>query len=613
MSLLTRVSRVVGGALLRATAAGRHRCSKAQHHPQRVHSRLACAGGGRMGVGGSCRRGNTEQDSEDGSTAPSGRKMSTRSNNGCVGEVVEGVICQEDDLPKEGMKSFEFHGSKVLVVHHRGQLSAIGSQCSHYGAPLEKGSLCEGRVRCPWHGACFNVATGDIEDFPGLDSIPKYDIEVAEGQVKVRASKALLASGKRSKAMAKRDPDNSSSYVIIGGGGAGASCAEALRQEGFSGRVILITQESHLPYDRPKLSKAMDIAPEKIILRSGDFYESGDIEVLLGVSAEAVNTEDRMVHLSTGDKVTYEKLFIATGGKPRRLNIPGGELSNVWVVRSPEDANAVAAAAAQKEVVVIGASFIGMEVAAFLATNDRAASVTVVGNTSVPFENSLGHSVGKRIQEMFEEKGVKFIAKAGVVAFTENDGKVDGVSLDSGETIKAECVVLGVGVTPNTDFLATSSIPRNQRGYVPVNEHLESSIPGVFCGGDVAAFPLFIEDGEEVSIGHWQVALGHGHTAALNMTGQNVPVRSVPFFWTVLFGKSLRYTGYGKYDDVIIGGDLENLAFIAYYCRGDKVVSLASLGKDPAAANYAQMLQQGKSLTKQQVVDDGEIACKLKC
>ncbi|XP_045125782.1 apoptosis-inducing factor 3-like isoform X1 [Portunus trituberculatus] len=613
MSLLTRVSRAAGGALLRATAAGRHRCSKAQHHPQRVHRRLACAGAGKMGVAGSCRRGNTDQDSDGGGSPVSGRKMSTHSNNGCIGDLVEGVICQEDDLPKDGMKSFEFNGEKVLVVHHKGQLSAIGSKCSHYGAPLEKGTLCEGRVRCPWHGACFNVATGDIEDFPGLDSIPKYDIEVAEGQVKVRASKTLLINGKRTKAMAKRDPNNNSSFVIIGGGGAGASCAEALRQEGFTGRVILITQESQLPYDRPKLSKAMDIAPEKILLRSESFYESGDIEVLMGVSAEGVNTEEKMIHLSTGDTVAYEKLFIATGGKPRRLGIAGDQLPNVWVVRSPQDANAVAAAAAQKRVVVVGTSFIGMEVAAFLSSNDRAASVTVIGNTSVPFEYSLGHDVGQRIQEMFEEKGVKFIAKSGVVGISEDEGKASGVTLDSGETVEADVVVLGVGVVPNTEFLETSSIPRNQRGYIPVNEHLETSIPGVFCGGDIAAFPLFIEGGEEVSIGHWQVALGHGHTAALNMTGQNVAVKSVPFFWTVLYGKSLRYTGYGKYDNVIIGGDLENLSFIAYYCRGDKVVSLASLGKDPAAANYAEMLQQGKFLTKQQVVDDGEIALKLKC
>ncbi|MPC22738.1 Apoptosis-inducing factor 3 [Portunus trituberculatus] len=347
MSLLTRVSRAAGGALLRATAAGRHRCSKAQHHPQRVHRRLACAGAGKMGVAGSCRRGNTDQDSDGGGSPVSGRKMSTHSNNGCIGDLVEGVICQEDDLPKDG--------------------------------------------------------------------------------------------------------------------------------------------------------------------------------------------------------------------------------------------------------------------------NDRAASVTVIGNTSVPFEYSLGHDVGQRIQEMFEEKGVKFIAKSGVVGISEDEGKASGVTLDSGETVEADVVVLGVGVVPNTEFLETSSIPRNQRGYIPVNEHLETSIPGVFCGGDIAAFPLFIEGGEEVSIGHWQVALGHGHTAALNMTGQNVAVKSVPFFWTVLYGKSLRYTGYGKYDNVIIGGDLENLSFIAYYCRGDKVVSLASLGKDPAAANYAEMLQQGKFLTKQQVVDDGEIALKLKC
>lgn len=564
-----------------------------------------------MGVAGSCRRGSAEQDS-NGGTPSAGRKMSTQGSSG-EQEVVEGVICQEDELPKEGMKAFELDGQKVLVVHHQGQLSAIGSKCSHYGAPLEKGSLCEGRVRCPFHGACFSVTTGDIEDFPGLDSIPTYDIEVAEGQVKVRAKKSLLTSGKRIKTMAKRDPENPASYVIIGGGGAGASCAETLRQEGFTGRVILINQESNLPYDRPKLSKLMDSTPDKLKLRSEDFYEDGDIEVLLGVSADGVSTEEKVVHLSTGDKVSYDKLFIATGGKPRRLDIPGGQLPEVFVVRSPEDANAVAAAAAQKRVVVVGTSFIGMEAAAYMASNDRAASVTVIGSSSVPFENSLGQVVGKRIQEMFEEKGVKFVNQAGVVEFTETDGKLSGVSLNSGETVEADMVVLGVGVVPNTEFLASSSIPRNERGYIPVTETLETSVPGVFCGGDIAAYPLFLEDGEQVAIGHWQVALGHGHTAALNMTGQSVPFKSVPFFWTMFLGKSIRYTGYGKYDDVIIGGDLDSLSFIAYYCRGEKVVAVASLGRDPAAANYADMLQQGKSLTKQEVLDDGEIALKLKC
>nr|XP_053654443.1 apoptosis-inducing factor 3-like [Cherax quadricarinatus] len=406
-------------------------------------------------------------------------RISSQSKASIAEDMIEAVVCRADELPEEGMKTFEVEGGKVLVVHHKGQLMALGTTCSHYGAPLEKGSVCDGKIRCPWHGACFSLTT--------------------------------------------------------------------------------------------------DLPP------------NGDIEILQGVSAEKVNTEEKEVVLNSGEKVPYNKLFIATGAKPRVLGCPGDDLPDVFVIRTPEDANAVAAAASGKHTVIVGTSFIGMEAAAYLASNNRAASVTVIGNTSVPFERSLGLDVGKRIQEMFEEQGVRFFNNAGVTEFTDENGKLSGVLLDTEEILNAgSCWWWGVG-------------------------YLETSVPGVFCGGDIASFPLFTEDGASVTISHWQVALGHGRTAALNMLDQNSAVRSVPFFWTVLFGKSLRYTGYGIYDDVIIGGDLENLSFIAYYCRGDRVVALASLGKDPAVAKYANMLQQGKFLTKEEVVEDKDIALKLTC
>ncbi|KAG7154387.1 apoptosis-inducing factor 3-like [Homarus americanus] len=527
-----------------------------------------------MGVTASCRNGGGAGDSDHGGEVQQGqqeRRMSRKSSVG--GDMMEAVICKEEDLPQDGMKTFEVEGGKVLVVHHKGQLSALGSKCSHYGAPLETGVLCNGRV-----------------------SIPKYGIEVVDGEVKITASKTLLAADKRVKTLARRDPDNPSNFVVIGGGAAGASCVETLRQEGYSGRLVMITPEYHLPYDRPKLSKAMDLTPDKISLRSSEFYESCDIEILQGISAERVDTEGKMVHLSSGEELPYDKIFIATGGKPRRLGISGDDLPEVYVIRTPEDSNAISAAASGKHAVIVGTSFI----AAYLATNERAASVTIIGYTSVPFQRSLGLEVGGRIQALFEEQGVKFINGAKVV-------------LDTGETIPADVVVTGVGVVPNTEFLKSSDISLNGAAYVTVNEFLETSVPDVFCGGDIAAFPLFIVDGASVAIGHWQVALGHGRTAALNMLDRESEVKSVPFFWTVLFGKSLRYTGHGEYDDVIIGGDLENLSFIAYYCRGDRVVALASLGKDPAAAKYAEMLQQGTFLTKEQVVNDGNIALKMTC
>ncbi|XP_068249916.1 apoptosis-inducing factor 3-like isoform X1 [Palaemon carinicauda] len=560
----------------------------------------------KMGATASC--GNGGGNDSDYGDVIEDRRMSSASN---ANDMVEAVVCHQNDLPEEGMKSFDIEGGKVLLVNQKGFLSAVGSKCSHYGAPLEKGVLCEGRIRCPWHGACFDAVTGDIEDYPGLDSLPKYEVSIEEdGNVKVRASKALLTADKRIKTMAKRDPENESVFLIIGGGAAGASCVEKLRQEGFTGRVILVSQENVLPYDRPKLSKAMDLTADKISLRTQQFYESADIELRLGTGAVSIDTVASKVHLSNNEEITFDKLFIATGGKPRRLTVPGGYLSGVFVVRAPEDANSVAADAAGKNVVVVGSSFIGMEVASYLSSDNRAESVTVIGNTSVPFENSLGVEVGSRIRQMFEEQGVKFL-NAGVMEIVGDGGKLTGVLLDNEEKIEADIVVTGIGVVPETDFLSGSSIERNENGYVEVNEFLETSVPNIYCGGDIALFPLFLHDGARVAIGHWQVALGHGAYAARNMMGQGVPVRSVPFFWSVLYGKSLRYTGHGRYDEVLISGSLDNLSFIAYYINDDRVVALASLGKDPAAAKYAESLNKGEFLTKSQVLEDGDIALKL--
>jgi len=517
-------------------------------------------------------------------------------------ETVDTVVCKEEELPEEGLKTFDIEGGRVLLVRHKGKVSALGTKCSHYGAPLEKGTLCNGRVRCPWHGACFNVETGDIEDFPGLDSIPSYEVHINDGEVRIKGSRALLTANKRTRNMVKRDPENNTTFVVVGGGGCGASAVETLRSEGFTGRLLMITNENYIPYDRPKLSKVMDFSAEKLALRSEKFYKEFDIEILLGTSLDGINTEKKELYLSTGEKESYDKVLIATGGSPRKLGCSGEELQGVFYVRSPEDSNAINNAATEKNVVVVGTSFIGMETAGFLA--DKATSVTVIGMTNAPFERSLGSAIGARIQSFFEEKGVKFINNAAVSEILGNDGNVSEVKINNGDVLQADVVVVGVGVLPCTNFLKGTNVGITQRGFVPVNEYMETNIPDVYCGGDIASFPLFLQENNLVNIGHWQIAHKHGNTAALNMIGRQQKIHTVPFFWTVLFGKSLRYTGFGTFDDVIISGDLENLSFIAYYCSGSRVVAVASLMKDPAAANYAEMLLQERWLTKDQVLED---------
>uniref|UniRef100_A0A6A7FPS8 Apoptosis-inducing factor 3-like n=1 Tax=Hirondellea gigas TaxID=1518452 RepID=A0A6A7FPS8_9CRUS len=538
------------------------------------------------------------------------------------------IVCNEQDLPEQGMKSFPLGEGRVLVVRHKGKVTAVGNKCTHYGAPLAKGVLGEdGTVRCPWHGACFNTTTGDIEDFPGLDSLPCYSVtlepseegqEAIEGhrQVRVKARLSQLVNNKREKNLARRDENNNTTIVVVGGGGAGSSCVEGLRQEGFTGRVVLVCGEQHLPYDRPKLSKNLSATAGSIALRTPEYYQCGDIEVVLSNPVLSLNSDDSKVLLNDGQSLSYDKLFIATGGSPRTLSCPGAELEGVLVLRSPDDAAAVLERARGQHVVVVGSSFIGMEAASHLAMLGVCASISVVGSGSVAYERSLGAAVGGRLQQLVQEQGVAFYMRDGVAEIQGNQ-QVEQVVLRSGTVLAAGLVLCGVGVVPATQFLEGSSLQLDDKGYVLVDQYLQTSVPNVYCGGDIASFPLRFGgtiQQDRVSIGHWQVAQYHGRTASRNLLASEddrLAVNSVPFFWTVLMGKCLRYSGYGgNFDDVIISGDLAGLSFIAYYLRGENVVALASLGQDPAAANFAELLRAGKTITKAEVEEDGQVALK---
>ncbi|XP_052214021.1 apoptosis-inducing factor 3-like isoform X3 [Dreissena polymorpha] len=518
-------------------------------------------------------------------------------------EKVEAVVCNVNDLKSGEMKEVDVGGVGTALLVREGDIFyAIGPKCSHYGAPLSKGVLCNGRVRCPWHGACFNVKNGDIEEFPGLDSVPSYKVEVTEGKVKVRADKLSLTNVKRQRAMCKASPGNKS-VLIIGGGPASVMCAETLRQEGFQGEITIVTREKYLPYDRIKLSKAMDIKPDAIALRTADYYKNHDISVKLGTEVTHVSTSEKLVKCADGSSAKYDKLVIATGGQPRVLPTPGVDLENVYSLRTPDDANSIAAAAKGKHVVIIGSSFIGMEVAAYLA--DKAASLSVVDIVKVPFQLTLGDKVGSVLQKMHEENGVKFHFEAGIKEFIGEAGKLKEAVLTTGVRLPADLAILGVGVVPATSFLKDSGIKMTDRGFVPVDETMATSVADVYAAGDIVEFPLFSAGDRNVNVQHWQMAHAHGRTAALSILGRPTPIRSVPFFWTVMYGKSVRYTGYGPgYDDVIVHGDLEDYKFAAFYTKGNDVVAAASLNFDPLVSQVAEMFQAGKTISKDEIKKD---------
>lgn len=182
----------------------------------------------------------------------------------------------------ERMKEVEIADGKALLVRSKDKVYAVGTKCTHYGAPLKTGAICNGRIRCPWHGACFSLTTGDIEDYPGIDPIHSFPVSVKGDEVSITVTKAALTNTKRSVKMASYSAEDKRVFVIVGGGPAGAICAETLRKEGFTGKIVLISKEKLLPYDRPKLSKALSIAADKIVLRPAEFYAQNNIEMVLG-------------------------------------------------------------------------------------------------------------------------------------------------------------------------------------------------------------------------------------------------------------------------------------------------------------------------------------------
>uniref|UniRef100_A0A672RGF7 AIF family member 3 n=1 Tax=Sinocyclocheilus grahami TaxID=75366 RepID=A0A672RGF7_SINGR len=481
-------------------------------------------------------------------------------------DYIEASVCHVKDLENGQMREVDLGAGRALLIKENGEFFAMGHKCPHYGAPLVKGVLSKGHVRCPWHGACFNITTGDIEDFPGLDSLPTFQARVEKEKVIIRANKQALQTQRRSKAMSKCSAVINSStgfshILIIGSGPAGLVCAETLRQEGFTDRIVMCTMDKHLPYDRPKLSKS---TAEQLQLRSSDFFQAHDIEILLEKEVVSVDVKTRTVTFRDGFKMEYRKLFIATGSRPKPLSYKGKDVGNVFHLRTPEDANSIATLASSKNAVIVGTSFIGMEVAA--ALTDKAHSVSVIGIEAVPFRKALGEKVGKALMK-----------KMG-----NYDINQSGVHMDA-------------------------------KGFIPVNKIMQTNIDGVFAGGDVVTFPLALRSNKKVNIPHWQMAHVHGRVAALSMMGKASDIKTVPYFWTAMFGKSIRYAGnyilllcfkcccqgYGDgFDDVVIQGDLDELKFVAFYTKSEEVVAVASMNYDPIVSRVAEVFGSGKTIRK---------------
>nr|XP_020450169.1 apoptosis-inducing factor 3 [Monopterus albus] len=517
-------------------------------------------------------------------------------------DYVEASVCHVKDMENGQMREVDLGSGRALLIKEHGEFSAMAHKCPHYGAPLVKGVLSKGHVRCPWHGACFNIATGDLEDFPGLDSLPTFQVRVEKDKVIIRANKQALQSQKRSKPMARCSAVINSSMgfshvLIIGSGPAGLVCAETLRQEGFTDRIVMCTMDRHPPYERPKLSKSLDSTAEQLRLRSMDFLQDYNIELLTEKEAVAIDVKTRSVTFEDGLRMEYRKLFIATGSKPKPMNYKGKDVKNVFHLRTPEDANSIARLANNKNAVIVGTSFVGMEVAA--ALTDKAHSVSVIHAHCVWCVLSL---------QLLEANRVKFYMLNEVSEMIGHHGQLKEVVLKSGKVLRADVCVIGAGSVPATDFVKQSGIHMDSKGFITVNKMMQTNVDGVFAGGDVVMFPFPPRNNKKVNIPHWQMAHVHGRVAALSMMGRATEIKTVPYFWSAMFGKTIRYAGYGDgFDDVIIQGDLDELRFVAFYTRSEEVVAVASMNYDPIVSRVAEVLGSGKMIKKRDV-ETGDIS-----
>jgi NADPH-dependent 2,4-dienoyl-CoA reductase/sulfur reductase-like enzyme/nitrite reductase/ring-hydroxylating ferredoxin subunit len=499
----------------------------------------------------------------------------------------EQAVATTEEIRDGEMKQISAAGTEILLARVKGNYHAVAAHCTHYGAPLVDGVLSGERIVCPWHHACFNAITGDLEEPPALDSLPCFPARVENGKVLVHIPDD--AKDRRTPPMTKRQPKDERVFVVVGGGAAGYAAVQTLREDGFTGRVILITRESHLPYDRPNLSKEYlqgEADPAWLPLRSDQFFAAHDIEVMLGKEIERIDAAKKLISFVDGGSLLADAVLVATGGVPRQLPFQTADQENVFLLRSYADSDSIVAAADKgKRAIVIGGSFIGMEVASSLTK--RGCQVTVVAPDDVPFKKILGAEIGRLFQEVHEKNGVKFRLGQSVAAFT-GQKKITAVTLENGEQLDADLVVVGIGVKPATDLIVGVKLHRD--GGVLVDKYMRAA-EGVYAAGDIAWFPSQFA-AESQRIEHWRTALQQGRVAAHNMAGKETSYNGVPFFWTRQFDVGLLYIGHASgWDEIIFHGDVSARDFLAFYISDSRVTAVAGMNRDKEMAALEELMR----------------------
>jgi 3-phenylpropionate/trans-cinnamate dioxygenase ferredoxin reductase component len=371
-------------------------------------------------------------------------------------------------------------------------------------------------------------------------------------------------------------------YLLIGGGLASANCARWLRQEGADGDVVLVGREPDPPYNRPNCSKGYlrgDEGREEPMFRPAEWWQEQRIELLTRTSVTSLDVAARTAKLSGNEEIAFEKALLGTGANVRRLNVPGCELEQIFYLRTLGNADAIREGVSEVEdVVLIGGSYIGCEVAASLTMLGK--RCTIVMQEQHTLERGFGERGGRFFQQLLEGHGVRVHGSDELERF-EGNGSVARVITRGGLQLPAQAVVIGVGVTPDVQLAQRAGVAIGERGGVRCSARLESSVPGVFAAGDICEYDSVVHGGAPVRIEHWDVAFNHGKTAALNMLGKDVPHAEVPYFFSVLgdWGE-LEYVGPAyEWDEEVIRGSTDEGKFTIFYLKDGVVKGALTFGR----------------------------------
>lgn len=485
--------------------------------------------------------------------------------------------------------SKEVAGVLVCNTKEHG-LTAIGAKCTHYNAPLSAGVLSGDRVVCPWHGACFHVATGDIEDAPALRPLDTYTVSVSDsGDVHVSTN-----PNPKARATASGVACGGPGVAVIGGGAGGDAAVEELRASGYAGSITVFSKESCLPYDRPKLSKAPGVSVESIALRSAGFYESMGVTFKLGTEVTDFDASTRTVVTSSGDSLQFEHVILCTGARSFNIPVPGHDFSNILTLRSGEDASAIhQALVGVQNVVIIGTGFIGLELATYIGKNLDASRISCISMDEAPLQAALGVEVGKLVGEMYVTSPVELHQNHKLSRYESDDsGKVISVvaiNAKGNEVVfPADVVIVGAGSRLNTGFIRNLAMNDPEKSII-VDSTMKSSADRVYAVGDIARFPY--RGGALTRIEHWSVSQNQARVAARSIAGRKSTFDTTPFFWSVQFSGNLRYVGHAAqgYDSVIVQSNSPK--FAGFYVKDGEVVAVATFGMDPLASQCAELIR----------------------